>query len=132
MSAAPPGDRGRGQSGQATVELALLLPLVCALLVAALEVGLVLRAQVLLVEVARQAARQASLAPGPGGDDPDELARRVGLDPQRLEVVVERSSSSHTVTVVARYRQPFSVPFLAVGHPVLTLSTHLTVREEAT
>ena len=72
------------------------------------------------------------MAPGAGGDaDPNELARRIGLDPQRLEVVVERSSS-HTVTVVARYRQPVSVPFLAVGHPVLTLSTHLTVREEAT
>ena len=49
--------------GQATVELALVLPLVVFGLLAILQVGLVVRDQVAVVHAAREAARAASVDP---------------------------------------------------------------------
>src|SRR5687767_8032990 len=47
----------RASRGQATVELAVSLPFVVAALLLVLQVGLVVRAQVLVVHAAREAAR---------------------------------------------------------------------------
>ena len=55
----------RGDEGQAAVELALVLPLVVALLLAVVQVGLIVRDQVLVVHAAREAAREAAVDPDP-------------------------------------------------------------------
>src|SRR5207247_8954779 len=56
--------------GQAAVELALVLPLVALLLLVLVQVGLVVRDQVLVVHAAREAAREAAVDAAP------EAARR--------------------------------------------------------
>jgi hypothetical protein len=62
-------------AGQATVELALVLPVVVVLALTLVQVALVLRDQTALVSAAREAARAASIEPGPEG--PRRAAERV-------------------------------------------------------
>ena len=57
--------RGTGDEGQAAVELALVLPLVALLLLALVQVGLVVRDQILVIHAAREAAREAAVDAGP-------------------------------------------------------------------
>jgi Flp pilus assembly protein TadG len=55
-------DRARGHDdGQAAVELALVLPLLVAVLAGLVQVGLIVRDQVLLVHGVREAVRQLSV-----------------------------------------------------------------------
>lgn len=60
------GDASR-EGGQATVELALVLPVLVALAIALIQAALVARDQVLVVHAARAAAREASVD-APAGD----------------------------------------------------------------
>ena len=65
-----PVRRRRGDGGQASVELALVLPLVVLLLLAVVQLGLLVRDQILVVHAAREAAREAAVDPAadaPGG-----------------------------------------------------------------
>ena len=55
-----------GERGQATVEFALLLPVLVLALLAVLQVAFVVRDQVAVVHAAREAARAASVDPDPG------------------------------------------------------------------
>ena len=54
-------------SGQATVEFALLLPLIVFAAMALLQVGLLVRDYLGVQHAAREAARVASVDPDPGG-----------------------------------------------------------------
>lgn len=56
----------RDDGGQATVEFALALPLLAVLLLAVVQVGLVVRDQVVLVHAAREAARAVAIRESPG------------------------------------------------------------------
>ena len=53
----------RGDHGQATVELALVLPVVVALLLLGVQMAVVLHDQVLVLHAAREAARAAAVQP---------------------------------------------------------------------
>lgn len=77
----------RSDAGQATVELALALPVVLVALLLVVQAALVVRAQVLAVHAARATARAAARAPVP---DPSSVAARAapGLPPARLRVVL--------------------------------------------
>lgn len=57
----------RDDGGQATVEFALALPLLAVLLLAVVQVGLVVRDQVVLVHAAREAARAVAIRETSGG-----------------------------------------------------------------
>ena len=57
--------RSRGESGQATVEFALILPLVIFAALAIIQVGLVVRDHLAVVHAAREAVRAASVDPDP-------------------------------------------------------------------
>ena len=67
-----PGGRSRDHRGQATVELALLMPVWVLLLLAVVQVGLVARAEVETIQAAREAARAAAV-----GDDLSVVAARL-------------------------------------------------------
>lgn len=93
------------QRGQATVELALLLPVVVGLVLVALQVGLVMRDQLLVVHAARDAARAAALARGAA--PPPAPA---GLDDARLTITT--AVEGELVRARASYRSPVVVPLL--------------------
>ena len=107
---ATPGPADQG--GQATVELALLLPLVLALVMLVVQIGLVVRAQVLVVQAAREAARSAAV----GGDAAS--ARAAGLQATPLgngplSVTVTLADSGGAVVGSAHY--PVDVGLAALG-----------------
>lgn len=63
--------RGGQDTGQAAVELALVLPLLAAALAGLVQIGLIARDQVLLVHAVREAARQVSVAEGAPASNPN-------------------------------------------------------------
>jgi Flp pilus assembly protein TadG len=121
--------RCRGDRGQASVELALLLPLIAALALALVQIGLVMHTQVLVTHAAREGARAAAV------DDDPTAARAAAvagapLDPDRLDVVVTgRGPPGTRVRVEVRYRAPTDVPLIGVlvGEPTLTAAATMRV-----
>lgn len=132
---AHPAERGRdghGQDerGQATVELALLLPLVALLLLALVQAGLLARDQVLVTHAAREGARAAAVS-----DEPD-AARRAAeqAGPLRagdLEVTVSgRGEVGSRVRVEVRYRAATQVPGAGLAFGDIELLGSATMRVE--
>lgn len=76
-------DRDRGQ---AAVELALVLPLVCALLMGVVQVGLVIRSQLAVQVAARAAARAAAISADASAAAVDGAHGAVRLRPLAVEV----------------------------------------------
>ena len=119
------------QRGQATVELALLLPFVVMLLLAVVQVGLVARDAVLVVHATREAVREAAVTPAAGA------ARRAaeagsGLSGPRLRVeVTRRQPPGGQVEVVVNYRAPTGVPLIGPIVPDVRLSSRATMRVES-
>ena len=118
----------RSAHGQATVELALVLPLVLTLALVVVQVGLVGRDAVRVTHAARSAARAASV-----GLDDDSIRRAAsdgsGLAPSRLTVVVARAGD--WVTVRVTYRCPTDVPLVGTIAPAVVLRDQLTMRAES-
>jgi Flp pilus assembly protein TadG len=121
---------GRREGGQATVEVALLLPLLATMLLAVVQVGLVVRDQVLVTHAAREAARAAAV-------DPTDAAAREGaeaaarLDPSRLAVELTGSTEpGGRVTVTVTYRSPTDVPLVGQLVGDHTLTAEATMRVE--
>ena len=126
----PPGQQGRDQRGQATVELALLLPLVALLLLALVQVAVVARDQVLVTHAAREAVR--AVAVDDGADTARRAAERAGpLAADRLEVEVSgREGVGSRVRVVVRYRVPLRLPLVGGAPGDVELSSEATMRVE--
>lgn len=121
--------RGRGESGQATVELALALPLLAVLLLALVQVGLVVRAHVLVGHAVREAARAAAVDADPAAAD--AAAAAGGLDPDRVEVSTGgRAGPGSRVTVVVRYQVPTDVALIGRFVADLELTAEATMRVE--
>ena len=117
--------------GQATVELALVLPLVALLLLAVVQVALVARDEILVVHATREAVREAAVSADPAA------ARRAaevgsGLTGPRLAVrVTRRDGPGGQVRVVVNYRAPTDVPLVGPLVPDLKLSSEATMRVES-
>lgn len=122
--------RDRGDGGQSTVELALVLPLVAMVLLAVAQAGVLVRDRVLVVNAAREAARAAAV-------DPEEgvavhAARRSGsLDPARLSVRLGGATSpGEHVEVTVTYRAPTSVAIIGAVVPDVTFTSTVVMRVE--
>ena len=126
-----PPPRRRSERGQATVEFALCLPVILAVLLGLVQAGVVVRDQVLLTHAAREAAREAAVQDG--GDAPRQAAvARSGLDPRRLRVeVTGRRKGSGRVAVDLRYRVPTEVPLVGLMVPDVTLRATAAMRRES-
>lgn len=122
--------RGRGDEGQAAVELALVLPLVVTVLLAVVQVGLLVRDQVLVVHAAREAAREAAVDPAA------EAPRRAALAGSSLEAdrlalsVSGRGAAGSRVRIEVRYRSPARVPLVGAALGDITLEASATMRVE--
>lgn len=121
--------RGRGDGGQAAVELVLVLPLVLVVTLAALQVALVARDQVLVVHAAREGARHAAVSPD-DGEVGLVATRATGLRGQRLAVRTERRSTPGAVSVTATYEAPTDVPLVGALVGDVELEGTVTMRDE--
>jgi hypothetical protein len=123
-------DRPRREHGQAAVELALALPFLVVLLLMLVQVGLVVRDQILVVHAAREAVREAAV-------DPAEDAARAAasesssLDASRLKVTISgRGGAGSRVRVTASYGPPAKAPIVGAVVHGLRLRASATMRVE--
>jgi len=125
-----PRRASRVESGQASVELALLLPLVLLLLLAVLQVGLVARDVVLVTHAAREAARAAAI--DPSVDAARDAAHDAGgLQPDRMTVdATGWGGSGSRARVTVAYRIPTDVPLAGALVGDLTVTRSVTMRVE--
>ena len=123
--------RRRGARGQATVELALVLPVVLLLILSIVQLGLVIRDQVMVVNAAREGARAAIVEPSTAAAAQAVFAT-TRLDPAHTGVALTSSASAPPlITVTVTYRSTTEVPLIGamLGDVILTEST--TMRREA-
>jgi Flp pilus assembly protein TadG len=122
--------RDRRERGQASVELALALPLVVVLLFVVVQVGLIVRAQVLVTHASREGARAAAVDADPAAARRAVEASSV-LDAGRLDVVVaNRAGPGSRVRVEVGYRLVTDLPLVGPLMPDITLSAATTMRVE--
>ena len=128
--------RGSGRAGgdraQASVELALLLPVILLLVLAVLQVGLLSRDVVLVTHAAREAARAAATDPSPDVARAAALASS-GLDPTRVTVTLDVTGApdrARRVRVEVVYRAPTAVPLMGALVADRTIRTTATMRLE--
>jgi Flp pilus assembly protein TadG len=114
------------ERGQATVELALVLPLIVFAFLAILQVGLVVRDQVAVVHASREAARAASVDPDPGAAG--HAARRVLAGAEVL--VGARPAVGQSITVDVTYHDRTTVPLVGALFPDLDLHARTVMRVE--
>jgi TadE-like protein len=122
--------RARGERGQATVELALCLPLVALLLAAVVEIAMVAADQARLMHAAREAARIAVV-----DDDAAEIraaAEGSGLEGIELTVTPRRDlrRQGDPLTVLLKYEPPARTPIIGVLIQRITLRAEATMRIE--
>lgn len=122
--------RSASEGGQATVELVLVLPVVVALALLGIQIGLVARDRVLVAHVARETARVAAVDPDPAAATA-AAHRASSLDPDRLTVELgpDRQPGGRLLVTV-RYRSPTAVPVVGGLVGDVTLATEVTVRVE--
>jgi Flp pilus assembly protein TadG len=123
---------GPSDHGSATVEFALVLPLVFVVVLGLVQVGLVVRDRLLVEAAARAGARAAAIQDDPDAISQAAMAAAPGLDPARAQVSVARAGSrGDPVTVHIAYDDPFRVPLVAwlLGSGV-TLTADAGARQE--
>lgn len=121
------GRRRRADRGQATVELALLLPVVVMLMLVVGQVGVIVRTDVLVAHAAREGARAAAV-----GDDATAAALSGGrLDPARTTVRVEGGRNpGDPITVIVEHSAPARILILGRLLPDVELRAAVTMRRE--
>ncbi|HEY4402604.1 MAG TPA: TadE family protein [Acidimicrobiia bacterium] len=125
--------RGRGEgaplkreAGQATVEFAVLMPLVLMAALIVLQVAFVVRDQVAVVHAAREAARAASVDPDSG-----RAVRAAHRTLRGAEVDVgDRPSVGEPITVEVSYRSVTDLPLVGPLFPDPTLHSRVSMRVE--
>jgi hypothetical protein len=118
------------EDGQATVELALCLPVLAALALLLLQVAVVVRDQVLVTHAAREAAREAAVSPDV------RSVRRAAVasgrfDPDRLTVTVTgRGRPGSSASIEVRYVSPTVLPIVGGLVGDVALRAKVSIRVE--
>lgn len=115
--------QSRREQGQATVEFALVLPLMMMAALAVIQVGLVVRDDVAVVHAAREAARAASVDADPG------LAARRALAGAEVHVG-HRPAVGEPITVVVTYTSKTNLPLVGPLFPDPELQATAVMRVE--
>jgi Flp pilus assembly protein TadG len=118
-----------GSSGQATVELAMVLPLVAVLVLTVVQVAAVTRAQVLVTHAAREGARAAAVDPAPTAAAA-AAERSAQLEGSRLTVTSQRGEPGGLVTVAVAYRVLTDVPVAGALFPDVVVRASASMRVE--
>jgi Flp pilus assembly protein TadG len=122
----------RREDGSVVVEFALLLPILFLVLLAAVQVGLLARDQLLLTQASRAGAREAAVTLDDVAIRDAALSAAPGLDPTRLVVgVVREGTQGDPVTVEVRYEAPVAVALAGWLLPTsVELRGRATMRQE--
>lgn len=114
------------------MEFALVLPLVLIMALALVQVGLLVKDELVVEESARAGARQAAVSTDDGSARRAALGAAVSLDLDRLEVSITRGEGvGSPVTVAVLYHAPVSVPAVSwLFRSVIDLSGTATMRQE--
>jgi Flp pilus assembly protein TadG len=127
------GSKKAGERASAAVEFALVLPLVFIIALALIQVGLIVKDQLVVEEAARAGARQAAVSSDDGSARQAALDAAVSLDPNRLEVSVQRAGGGGEAdSVIVTYHVPIAVPLVSWLFPSpVDLEATAVMRQEA-
>ncbi len=125
---------GVGERGTAAVEFALVLPIVLAIVLALVQVGLLVRDRLLVESAVRSGARTAAVEPSDDAIATAVLRAAPSLDPDAVSVSTLRAGvRGDPVTVTVSYVAPISVPFVAWLFPAgVAMRAEATDRQEFT
>ena len=120
----------RREEGQATVELALCLPLLALVLAALFEASMIAADQVRVWHAAREGARHAVV--DPSEQSTESAAESVGLSPLEVEVTPESHHrvAGEPLTVRIAYEPDTHVPLIGKLFDGITLRASATMRIE--
>jgi len=119
-----------GEQGQATVELALVLPLAVLFALVTLQLGILAKDVVLVHHAAREGARAAAVEPT-GGAARAAVVGSSSLESGRLNVSLSGGTARGSqTTATVTYRAPTSVPLVGALIPDVTLEASVTMRVE--
>ncbi len=118
--------RRRGDTGQATVELALGLPVLCLVLLGVVQVAVVVRDQLAVQLAAREAARAAAVAADSSSSGTAAAQAAVRLSP----IAVRISRSTDSVTATVEYVEHTDVPLIGLLVPDVEISSTATMQLE--
>jgi Flp pilus assembly protein TadG len=115
--------RSELDSGQATVELALVMPLIIGLLLIILNVGLIVRDQLAVWHAASAGARAASISP----NSPDAVQQAVEAEVQLRPLHLRIVQDGDLITVEAKYPRTIGLWVFKYIAPPLILSATVTM-----
>jgi Flp pilus assembly protein TadG len=120
------------ERGSATVEFALLLPILLIVLLAVVQVGVLASDRLLLAQAVRAGAREAAIQESEEAVRDAALAAGAGLDPARLGLEIDRvGERGSPVTVSLTYDVPIAGVLTGWLFPSsVTLSIAATARQE--
>jgi hypothetical protein len=123
-----PGARGgaRPAAGQATTEFALVLPVVVLMLMAVFQVALLARDQVLTVQAARAAVREAAVD---AGEARVRGAASDVLQGAKVDIVTS-GDIGEPIVVTVRYRAHTTLPLVGPLFPDPELVARAVMRRE--
>jgi len=110
-------------SGQATVELALVMPLIIGLLLIILTAGLVVRDQLAVWHAASAGARAASISP----DTPDLVQQADESEVQLRQIHLKIVREGDLIIVEAKYPRTIGLWLFKFITPPLILSATVTM-----
>ena len=116
----------RTDRGQATVELALSLPLLCLFLCGVVQVAVIARDRVAVQLAAREAARAAAVAADARAEGTRAAEQATTLRPLTVTITEARGRVTATVT----YTDPTSVPLVGLLLPDTAVSATVTMAVE--
>lgn len=113
-------------NGQATVELAFLLPFMVLLATALIQCGLIVADQLAVWNAARSAARAASVSP-----DPQLSAEQAANDAAALRPLqVTLTTFDDVISAHVVYIDRTDLPFIGLLFPSITLKATVTMPRE--
>lgn len=125
----------QNRKGQALVEIALVLPILCLLLMGLVEFGRAFHAYLILSHASREGARAAALGQGDWEVQALVVGSAATLDPNSLQVSITPAEGARTrgegVTVRTVYQLPIMVPLIIPMLPdPFPIQTATTMRME--
>ena len=123
-----------GERASAAVEFALVLPLVLIMSLALVQVGLLVKDQLVVIGAARAGAREGAVSTDDQGvvQEATHAAIAGGLDDARIEVSVAREGAVGTpVAVTVSYAATVVVPLVEwLFPPSIDMAATTTMRQE--